>query len=491
MSRDIAPALLASGPAEATSSTPLEPSGSPGVFPRPLPLAGRVDRLIASEGGYVLVAGRMADEGRDPLSIRITGPGIDVVLPADGILRHAGSDVEHGARAGALDHGFLAFGRAPAPAALKQTLTVDVGSANQASIARIDPQIMSDKRLLDALLIAAVGKPAHGGAAVGLHRFVAGTAGSAAVALFQSHAAADAARRHVHRFRPRPVTRSFVTVLFGTTEPVKLQPILFRQQGIDFGEWIYVCNSPGDAETVMRLGRLVSDLYDVMITVIVMPDNVGFGAANNAAVAEASSDAIYLVNPDVYPMPHHAGPLRDALDRRGLGSTLWGGLLFYDDHTLMHSGMYVEHDTAFPGRAPGPGDASAVDLLRVEHFDKGVPFEADLWPRPRAVPAVTGAVMGFARRPFERIGGFSTRYIYGHYEDADLSRRWAVEVGPVAVDPLLRLVHLEGQGSKARGEPYRAAAILNRHLFTLRHGAAYAADSGAFTSARDLAPGEA
>ena len=126
-------------------------------------------------------------------------------------------------------------------------------------------------------------------------------------------------------------------------------------------------------------------------------------------------------------MPGHAGALRDALDRRKPGSGLWGGLLFYDDHNLMHSGMYLDRDTACRargmGRAPGPGEASAVDLLRVEHFDKGVPFEEELWRRPKAVPAVTGAVMAFARRPFEQLGGFSTRYFYGHYEDADLCFR--------------------------------------------------------------------
>ena len=257
------------------------------------------------------------------------------------------------------------------------------------------------------------------------------------------------------------------------------------------GEWIYVCNSPEDAEAVMRLGRMVSDLYDLMITVIVMPDNVGFGAANNAAVAEAASQAIYLLNPDVYPVPGHAAALRATLERRALGAGLWGGLLFYDDQNLMHSGLYLDRDTAFHretlGSTSRPGEGAAIDLLRVEHFDKGVPFEEARWRRPKRVPAVTGAVMAFARPAFERLGGFSTRYIYGHYEDADLSLRWAAAGGLVAVDPLLRLVHVEGHGSKPKGEQFRAAAIVNRHLFTLRHREAFDRDPDAFTVASDIA----
>ncbi len=35
---------------------------------------------------------------------------------------------------------------------------------------------------------------------------------------------------------------------------------------------------------------------------------------------------------------------------------------------------------------------------------------------------------------FEKVSGFSTRYIYGHYEDADLSLRWKASVGPVMID---------------------------------------------------------
>jgi GT2 family glycosyltransferase len=78
--------------------------------------------------------------------------------------------------------------------------------------------------------------------------------------------------------------------------------------------------------------------------------------------------------------------------------------------------------------------------------------------------------MAFEKVGFEKLGGFSTHYIYGHYEDADLSLRWAAEVGSVCVHPRIRLVHLEGQGSRARGEEYRGASMANRYFFTAAHG---------------------
>lgn len=88
---------------------------------------------------------------------------------------------------------------------------------------------------------------------------------------------------------------------------------------------------------------------------------------------------------------------------------------------------------------------------------------------------------------FEKISGFSTRYIYGHYEDADLSLRWAQANGPVVIDPDLRIVHLEGQGSRSKGPQYRGAQILNRYLFSLRHNPAFADQPSLMTARRPLA----
>ena len=90
-----------------------------------------------------------------------------------------------------------------------------------------------------------------------------------------------------------------------------------------------------------------------------------------------------------------------------------------------------------------------MKLLRVEHFDKGVPFESSRWQRPKTVPAITGAVMAFRRSAFEKLGGFSTAQ-----QSMERTSSW----------------QHRGQGSRARGEQYRGAAIVNRHVFSLQHG---------------------
>ena len=475
--------------------TGIEQNRSPILRREPMPAQGGVEKFFISESGYFLILGWLADEGGDPARFKLIGADFNVEVPLGCVLRHARADIEAHIREGAYDYGFIAFGRTPPRSILKQSVLVQVNSATSTFQARATPELVADKRVLDTLLILTTTIQSHAGKEANLHAFLGSAAGDTAVELFRRHVDRGIAGHHVQRFRPRPVSRSFVTVLFGSTEAIMLQPVLFRQQGIDFGEWIYVCNSPEDAGAVLRLSRLVSDLYDVMITAIIMTDNVGFGAANNVAIGHAASDNIYIVNPDVFPLPGHTAALKETLAERDLGDKMWGGLLFYDDHNLMHSGMFVERDLYFRchtmNRFSGGALPTSFGLMRVEHFDKGVPFEEARWREPRVVPAITGAVMVFSRPHFERIGGFSTRYIYGHYEDADLSLRWAAAHGPVVIDPQLRLVHLEGQGSRARGEQYRGAATVNRYLFSLQHAALLDADAEALSRARPLSAAEA
>jgi GT2 family glycosyltransferase len=438
----------------------------------PAALQSSVERFVVSHSGFCLLVGWLADEGSDPPRYKLLVGEFNVELPETLMFRHARSDVENHVKGGAFDYGFVMFGQSPSKSLLKQSLLFQINAMTGTSQVKITPEIVSDKRLMDILLQIIATCEVHAGKETTLNSFLSGEAGETLIKLFQLNVASATASPYVERFRPRAVSCSFVTVLFGSTEPINLQPLLFNAAKVDFGEWIYVCNSPEDAGTVLRYARLISDLYDVMITVIVLGDNAGFGAANNVAIEHAASERIFIINPDVHVMPAYANALQQVLAEDDLGTTLWGGLLFYDDQNLMHSGMYLECDTFIRRNALNRNDVSAAHcrLLRVEHFDKGVPFEPREWTKPKEVPAITGAVMAFNKAGYEKLGGFSTRYVYGHYEDADLSLRWHDAIGSVAVHPHLRLVHLEGQGSTARGEEFRGASMANRHFFTAKHG---------------------
>jgi GT2 family glycosyltransferase len=275
---------------------------------------------------------------------------------------------------------------------------------------------------------------------------------------------------YVRRFGPAPgdLVGSLVICLYGKLEYVFLQCALFAGlPGIDRYELIYVCNSPELAEGLLTEARAAALIYGVSLIVVILAGNAGFAGANNVAAKAARSDRLLFVNPDVFPKDpawalKHTAVL---LSRPSSETRLFGAPLYYDDGSLMHAGMYFELDdgVAFEGSR-----LSTWRLLRVEHYGKGAPAESTALLRPRAVPAVTGAFISIERQWFEELGGFSTDYIFGHYEDADLClRSHAAGATPWIHD--LRLWHLEGKGS-TRLPVHEGGSLVNRWLFSSRWG---------------------
>jgi GT2 family glycosyltransferase len=255
-----------------------------------------------------------------------------------------------------------------------------------------------------------------------------------------------------------------VVCLYGKPEFLMVQAALFSQcPGYDRYEFIYVSNSPELAETLTKDAAIASRIYGVAITLIVLPGNAGFGAANNAAAAAAETDRLLLVNPDVLPRDPQ-WPRRHAEMVHNLPAEqvrLFGTVLYYDDGSLMHGGMYVDVDGGFSIRG---GRMIWRDVLRVEHYGKGAPPETSALRAARPVPAVTGAFMSVDRGWFEKLGGFSADYIYGHYEDVDLCLRSLQAGTPVWLHDL-PFWHLESRGS-LQSAAHVGGRLVNRWLLT-------------------------
>jgi GT2 family glycosyltransferase len=257
---------------------------------------------------------------------------------------------------------------------------------------------------------------------------------------------------------------SVVVCLFGKIEYMAVQQAMFaRQPGIGDYEFIYVCNSPESAESLLREARLCALIYGLDVTVILLNANAGFAAANNLAARHARSGRLMFLNPDVFPRDGDwAGKHSTIVAQLPAAQTaLFGAPLYYDDGALMHGGMYFELDKA-PGFSRGGRQDTAI--LRVEHYGKGAAPDTPEFLCARIVPAVTGAFISVARGWFETLEGFSEAYIFGHYEDADLCLK-SLEAGRPAWLHDAKLWHLEGKGS-SRQPQHEGGAAVNRWLFT-------------------------
>jgi GT2 family glycosyltransferase len=80
------------------------------------------------------------------------------------------------------------------------------------------------------------------------------------------------------------------------------------------------------------------------------------------------------------------------------------------------------------------------------------------------VPAVTGAFLSIDRAWFEALNGFSLKYVFGHYEDADLCLR-SLQQGGTSWVHCVKFWHLEGKGS-VRHPAQEGGSMVNRWHFT-------------------------
>jgi GT2 family glycosyltransferase len=275
---------------------------------------------------------------------------------------------------------------------------------------------------------------------------------------------------HAEYYGPRRsrFKASLIVCLFGKIEYFFLQNALFRSTvGIEDYEFIYVSNSPDMAEALQKEARAASAIYGLSVTMVTLPGNGGFSAANNAAARFAKSDRLIFINPDVFPrdrlwaQKHEA--LLDTLPREQ--TALFGVPLYYDDGSLMHGGMHFEVDQ---GLSVKTNSITTHGMVRVEHYGKGAPAWSNRYTRSRPVPAVTGAFVSTDREWFQSLGGFTEDYIFGHYEDADLCLK-SLRQGVPAWMHDLRFWHLEGKGSTRR-PPHEGGSLVNRWLFTRRWG---------------------
>ena len=427
-----------------------------------------IEGLVLARDGGILIIG-WADDVECPLdAVMISTPTWRVTIAAASLARVRRTDVEEALGATAA-HCFGFFGLIAAPALrdIPDSADIELQLKNEGLIQATAPcRSLTAEELRDLALgyLASakyLGNPEAESAAA-----LDGGLGAQLIALNRAITTRITAARHIERFgtRRRQPAGSIVVALYGKPEFLFVQAALYANRpGIEDYEFIYVCNSPEMTDALLAEARAAQMIYGLPTTIVLLPGNAGFGAANNAGAAAALGRRIMAINPDVFPRdPAWAARHTALIDTRPAEETrLFGCTLYYDDGSLMHGGMYFELDSTVAVR---PGRIEPRRLARVEHYGKGAPAEADTYARPRPVPAVTGAFMSVDRPHWENLGGFTEDYIFGHYEDADLCLKSFAADTPVWLHDL-RLWHLEGKGSTRRPH-HEGGSAVNRWLFT-------------------------
>lgn len=209
---------------------------------------------------------------------------------------------------------------------------------------------------------------------------------------------------------------SVVTVTYNSAEKLKEAWASFSPS--DYAEWIVVdnCSHDGSADVAEALGAS---------RVIRLPENRGFGAANNVGVRHSGGDLLFFANPDLFLTQ---SVLEDLEQQVGEGGKIVAPQLASSNGELQPNGRGNPTlvgkivNRVFPGRF---GD----------YYRYAAPGHV------MQVRFAIGAALSLSKSDFNRIGGWDEAF-FVYYEDSDLCLR-ADKLGiPTVVDGNVKCCHL-------------------------------------------------
>jgi len=232
----------------------------------------------------------------------------------------------------------------------------------------------------------------------------------------------------------------------------------------DATEVIVVGNALNGAERVIEELQGFCQIHDIVLSMHLCSGNSGFSVGNNYGADQARGEVLIFMNPDIFP-PETAPERGTDFLFSDPGNDLHGGLLYYGDGTLMHSGMYTTADLATNVKT---GQSQTV--LRVEHFGKGLTHHIDDDPEiiQPALDAIkdqpvlaTAALWKLRKSVFDAVGQLPIDYLFAYYEDADFCLQLREAGHDIIIDANSRWIHMEGVG-KAKPSFVRTFTWLNR-----------------------------
>lgn len=249
-----------------------------------------------------------------------------------------------------------------------------------------------------------------------------------------------------HGVGPRDPMVSIVVPLYGRIDFMEFQLNWFsawrRRLGADVLplQLIYVLDDPRQHDAFEALVKRCRALYNMPFETVLNPENMGYAGANNRGAAVATAPLLLLLNSDVLPAHDHSlASMVEAMQLQGDRIGALGARLLFDNGGLQHGGMEFVREPDLDG-----------DLARVwlnEHPLKGVNVSySDDDCRPLVeVEAATAACLMLRRQEFEDLGGFSTVFLVGDFEDSDLCLRVRQQGLGIYVDRQAVFYHLERQ----------------------------------------------
>ena len=195
-----------------------------------------------------------------------------------------------------------------------------------------------------------------------------------------------------------------VTVTYGATPSVTFMLESLHRTTIGLGQPVEVTLVvQPDADGIVATPS-VAHLSD-WVDVVELPENIGFGPANNLGVERSTASFIALLNPDLELVEGWLEPLAGALETDD-AIAIAAPPLLTPDGELEEAGATVD-DAGVTVGVGGPRSSVSYDEAMTD----------------RDITYASAACWLVRRSAFEAVGGFDPRYAPAYYEDVDLALR--------------------------------------------------------------------
>lgn len=253
-----------------------------------------------------------------------------------------------------------------------------------------------------------------------------------------------------------PPTVTIILVSWNTRELLRRALQSIREHAAMPVHVVVVDNASGDGSPEMLRAEFPE------ATLIVNPDNRGFGQANNRGFAAGDEPLILLLNSDAELTPEALPALVDALRQHPQAGVVGARLVFPD-------GRFQASYNRFPRLAH---DALALAGLARHFLGPRYPSASERQSHsPRKVDWVGGACMLLRRQALNQLPGapgFDPDY-HMYSEEMDLCKRisdagWAIRYAPEAV-----VIHHGGQSTRQRPLDQPRLLWESRLLYYAKH----------------------
>lgn len=222
---------------------------------------------------------------------------------------------------------------------------------------------------------------------------------------------------------------SIIIVNYKTSKLINdcIRSIFEKTQGITY-EIIIVDNATEE------LADVIDSAEDARVRLIQLPENVGFGRANNAGAKIARGRNLFFLNPDTLLLNNAIKILSDYLDTHPECGACGGNL--YDE--------YMQPTLSFRRMLPGiKWELNELSHLMIDRLLHGKNWRFNFTDHRIEVGYITGADLMMPASVIKKTDGFSPEF-FMYYEETDLCYRIKRLGWRVINVPYARIQHLEG-----------------------------------------------